>query len=227
MQKIKAYFTIICLSLALFSCSSDTGDGGTTTGTEGGTTKQPVTGGGEKKPDKPKVEIEPKNEFETFLAENLFNIPSASLDESLNKMISPKIGVYLVYKPGAVPIAKKHLSTKELKDSKDAVIEDLVGIGDELNQGGLPYYDCDTWDKEGWFYKEVTNYEILSVTTKHYVESMYSEISDEEMKDIENADASVSHTIIITDLFMELSFGKIDGEWKLVVINTADYDCGA
>ncbi|MGB0522792.1 MAG: hypothetical protein ACPGJS_07520 [Flammeovirgaceae bacterium] len=211
MKKIQAFLVAICFILGLIACSpSNSGsDGETPKGNAGNSN------------------IKPANDFEAFLVDNLFDVSAGDVEGAIDKMIDPSLGVYLVYKPGALPTVQKHTSAADLKKTQAYLFESFVGVAAQPKKGELPYFDCEAWDKEGCFYKEVTNSNLLQATMTQMSEMLDTAFPEAETKSAEKTDASVSRVMILTDAQLELSFGQVNGAWKLLIINIADFDCGA
>lgn len=211
MKTFNTYFVAICLSLFLISCSSNSGSEG-----DGGSNGKSVNSN-----------IKTANEFEAFVVNNLYNLNAGEIEGAIDKMIDPSLGVYLVYKPGALPNAQKHASSAELKKTQAYIFETFGDISAQPKQGELPFYDCEAWDKEGAFYKEVKNHSLLTNTINQMMEMLETEFPDEEKAAVEKVDASVSRVMVLTDAQLELGFGQVNGAWKLLYINIAEFDCGA
>ncbi len=124
-------------------------------------------------------------------------------------------------------IPKRFTSAEDLKTTFSYIDETFVQIKEVPKKGELPYYDCETFDKEGNFYKEVEKGGRIQMAMNDQKELLYTEFPEEEVTQMIKADNATSIIMVSTNAQIEMGFGKVNGEWRLITVNIADYDCGA
>ena len=238
-NRLKNIAVLLCCLFVLGACSSDSGDNnGGTDVTDGGEINEKNTLLDEKNTVDPPVNTDfskedklasAEGDFSTFFKMNFSKQGKEQIMNNIDAMIDPSIGVYLVYKPGAMPVPKRCTSAEELKETFAYLNESLVQIQcEEVKESeALPYYDCESFDMEGCVFKKVEEGGSLVAAQEQMTELMFTEFSDEEKAQAQKADEAVSVVLVATDAAVSMSFGKVDGKWKIIVINIADYDCGA
>ena len=168
-----------------------------------------------------------KGDFASFFTSGIGSANKTQTLNSIDGMIDPTLGAYLIYKPGAMSTPVRFTSVEELKSIFSSIDEALALIDCKPVEGELPYYDCDSFDKEGCYYKNTSNGNALQDYMKQMEEMLFSEFTDAEKTNAENADGAVSTVVVSTNAYVEMGFGRINGEWKLITINIAKFDCGA
>jgi len=212
--QIFKYSYVVLTAFLLAACSGGGESGGGSTNNGGGGSVEEVNEAA-------------TADFPTFYKANFSTTDKEQMFANINAMIDPSIGAYLIYKPGALPIPQKFTSADELQQAFGTIGESLILLGCEPAAGDLPYYDCDSFDKEGCFFKETNNGTALNNCIQMVEDSYLREFSDAEKAGASKADQAVSTVMVSTKAYVEMSFGKVDGKWKLITINIAAFDCGA
>lgn len=174
--------------------------------------------------------------------------------ENLNKLIHPKIGLYIIYRIGTVDIwinIKKICLDNSCLDSldipywyKEAMIVQKVGENYKLETTKDDIIiECDSISKKGLFY--IDNEEskkLLTNTIKMYSKSISFDKSVESEKEIEKQKIEIksiehwennTHRIVLSynkeDNYFENTFifyvTNIEGKWYLTTVDFVSTDC--
>ncbi len=222
MKLYKTSIAFFLFSFILFSCASDGGEsadnGIAEGGGDSGETNRLVS-----EDTKP---MDLSADFSAMFAAGFIGKSKEQVLENIDRMIDKEIGAYLIYKPGAAAIPKRFTSAEDLKTTFAYIDETFVQIKDVPKKGELPYFDCESFDKEGNYYKEVERGGRIQMAMNDQKELLFTEFPEEEVTQMTNADNATSIVMVSTNAKIEMSFGKVNGEWRLITVNIADYDCG-
>jgi hypothetical protein len=213
------------MGLWLAGCNSnpsDSGTEGTDTPVEQDGVPQRIAGTNSRPPGSTAAD------FPTFFNEALVGRGSDKIEEALAAVVHPTHGIFVVHKPGAVPKPDFCKNVEELKKVRMSIVEDFARITKEVKEGDLPFYDCDTFDKEGSYFVAMPQPgSVLHDTYKDMAEMMSIDLPAAELDAAKQQDGRITHVAVSTDAGMQLGFGQIDGRWYLLSIDVALYDCGA
>lgn len=219
MKLYKTSIALLLFSFGLFSCSSDGGNQGTEGETDSVESNKLLS-----EDTKP---MDLSADFPTMFATGFIGKSKEQVLANIDKMIDKEIGAYLIYKPGVAAIPKRFTSAEDLKTTFAYIDETFVQIKEVPQKGELPYFDCESFDKEGNFYKEVEKGGRIQMAMNDQKELLYTEFPEEEVTQMIKADNATSIIMVSTNAQIEMGFGKVNGEWRLITVNIADYDCGA
>jgi hypothetical protein len=218
MKLYKTSIAFFVFSFILFSCASDGGGEGTEGDTDSGEPKKIVS-----ENTKP---LDLSADFPTMITTAFIGKSKETVLANIDKMIDKEMGAYLIYKPGVPIIQKRFGSAEELKKIYVYVDDALVAIKETPQKGGLPYFDCESFDKEGNYYKEVEKGGRIQMAMEEEKNILYVDFPEDEVKMMENADNATQVIMVSTNGQVEMSFGKVNDEWKIITINIADFECG-
>ncbi|MFT5618592.1 MAG: hypothetical protein ACI85I_001827 [Arenicella sp.] len=218
MKLYKTSIAFLLCSFVLFSCASDGGEG-----TEGETDN----GGSNKIVSENTKPMDLSEDFPTMFSSAFIGKSKEQVLANIDKMIDKEIGAYLIYKPGVAAIQKRVTSAEDLKSTFAYIDETLVQFKEAPKKGELPYFDCETFDKEGNFYKEVEKGGRVQMAMNDEKNLLYTDFPEEEVTKMVNADNATSVVMVSTNAQVEMGFGKVNGKWRIITVNIADFDCGA
>jgi hypothetical protein len=148
--------------------------------------------------------------------------------EDLKAVIHPEKGVYFNMKAGVMPVVKLYKNIEEIQKDFPDFKKELSDVKCKRPKNeALPEYDCNDFSKSGCFYQEFANSTVLLEAYKAQTEAVAEEIKDDLAASYIGMDASITHTVIMTKSMLQLYFGKIDGNWFLIYVDLAKFDCGA
>ncbi|MEM6261241.1 MAG: hypothetical protein AAGI38_01950 [Bacteroidota bacterium] len=160
-------------------------------------------------------------------AEALMDILSSGDFSSANVMVHPDKGFYYLYRPGAYDVLRACKNFKEIFEVSDWLESQFKTNTCKLEAGAIPDFDCESFSKEGCFLSDVNNYSRASDIMKGTNEAELTTYDAGDIEEVKNLEATIKVQVLDTDLRIALYFGQIDGEWYLLVMDTASYDCSA
>lgn len=150
---------------------------------------------------------------------------------TLNKLVNPAWGIYIVYRPGAsdnfaiidsIDFKNPEPHYYEFEDFKTTAT---------LSYAPLPTFDCGTekWSKNGLFCDSTANPTTLSQIAdfmQTYNEAKYSE---DQLQKIKNIEKSSFRVIATGEGYLSFIFQLtlLDGKWYLTLIDRAYGGCDA
>lgn len=149
--------------------------------------------------------------------------------ESLASYVDPTRGVYVITRPGAMDDVEHHADFDDIVASGNAwILEALEGPACELSSG-MPALGChaDEPYPSGCFHEAVVDYGRMTAVASFRQDHEEASYSDEEMHALATAESQIRARVALADAKVTLYFGRIDGQWVLLVIDAAEQDCGA
>lgn len=142
--------------------------------------------------------------------------------------IHPEKGYYLLTHPGAVSVPVHFQKIEDLFGQAPWLQKGMTSLSPTTTVGPLPEFDCgDMFSKEGSFLNECPPYGEISelmATLSAYELGSYEQDQIDQAKDLEQY---ITHALIDTEEAIGFYFGQIEGQWYLLVIDIATYDCSA
>lgn len=224
MKRLRFCFLLATLTLWLVGCSStsSTTDGGDP---DGGQSLVDNNSGDENT--NTSAPRSNSSDFETFFNESLVGRNNDNIEDAVKALIHPDMGVFLIYKPGAIQRPTHCKTIQDLKDIRPSIVDEFTGIKSKAQKGELPFYDCDFFDKKGTYYMSGEKNGML-VSLYHEMEEMLSmEANPEELAAAQKADDATTVELVNTESFLQMSFGQVEGKWYILSIDIAVFDCGA
>lgn len=144
----------------------------------------------------------------------------------IEKYINSRTGFFVLDNPGAFSFPEYFTSYNQI-----VMLDSESGIGylnhmktkcGDITKGSVPVYSCDDerWDKEGCFYGEANSPGL----SRLYMSLLQFELIDQTSFDsridlARNIDNQITHFIYSTDESVGFYFARINGEWKLLLID--------
>lgn len=171
-------------------------------------------------------EYKTERKFALFLRDFFVKTAQSGNIESLEELVHPDYGIFIVDKPTSFAIINRFESLEEIINNFPYFTNHLQGLTcNSPKAGELPKFDCKDFNKQGCFYLKLKNANTITNKIKR-IESSISETCTKEEKQIaKELDVKIEHIVVMTESFIQLAFAQIDGKWYLVMIDTANYDC--
>lgn len=222
------FFVLICLSIGVISCRNNKKEDKAVKIAQDSTPLDTIS-----KPDT--IEKEVKKEDTETLEEVLEKIAKAYTDQdskTINNYIHPKLGIYIIYRPGALDSYVHQSSFNFSKPVPEYHSYEKLSYKGPLKAGKLPAFDCGTmkWDKLGFFYDKKSRPNELSQTAKFMNEILDAKINQTELQRLRNIETR-SYRAIMTSNESEEPFvfhvTKEGEKWYITVIDRAYAGCDA
>jgi len=222
------FFVLICLSIGVISCRNNKKEDKAVKIAQDSIPLDTIS-----KPDT--IEKEVKKEDTETLEEVLEKIAKAYTDQdskTINNYIHPKLGIYIIYRPGALDSYVHQNSFNFSKPVPEYHSYEKLSYKGPLKAGKLPVFDCGTmkWDKLGFFYDRKSRPNELSQTAKFMNEILDAKINQAELLRLRNIETR-SYRAIMTSNESEEPFvfhvTKEGEKWYITVIDRAYAGCDA
>ena len=222
------FFVLICLSIGVISCRNNKKEDKAVKIAQDSIPLDTIS-----KPDT--IEKEVKKEDTETLEEVLEKIAKAYTDQdskTINNYIHPKLGIYIIYRPGALDSYVHQSNFNFSKPVPEYHSYEKLNYKGPLKAGKLPVFDCGTmkWDKLGFFYDKKSRPNELSQTAKFMNEILDAKINKTELQRLRNIETR-SYRAIMTSNESEEPFvfhvTKEGEKWYITVIDRAYAGCDA
>lgn len=167
-------------------------------------------------------------ETETAFAEKVMNALSAA--NAIEQFIDTEKGVLYMYRQGVfdhIVIAKNYTSLKSANNQVDASLKRINCKSLEMKSVA---FDCDKGFKEkGCFLSPVQGYHDVSerAAALNGIKGGVKKYSAQEISAEKEMETMVTHQLIITEKYLLLGLGKVNGKWRVITIDTSKFDCSA
>ncbi|WP_104384704.1 hypothetical protein [Sphingobacterium sp. HMA12] len=222
------FFVLICISIGIFSCRNNKKEDKAVKIAQDSIPLDTIS-----KPDT--LEKEVKKEDTETLEQVLEKIAKAYTDQdskTINSYIHPKLGIYIIYRPGALDSYVHQNNFNFSKPVPEYHSYEKLSYKGPLKTGKLPVFDCGTmkWDKLGFFYDKKSRPNELSQTAKFMNEILDAKITGNELQRLRNIEVR-SYRAIMTSNESEEPFvfhvTKEGEKWYITVIDRAYAGCDA
>jgi len=222
------FFVLICLSIGVISCRNNKKEDKAVKIAQDSIPLDTIS-----KPDT--IEKEVKKEDTETLEEVLEKIAKAYTDQdskTINNYIHPKLGLYIIYRPGALDSYVHQSNFNFSKPVPEYHSYEKLSYKGPLKAEKLPAFDCGTmkWDKLGFFYDKKSRPNELSQTAKFMNEILDAKIDRTELQRLRNIETR-SYRAIMTSNESEEPFvfhvTKEGEKWYITVIDRAYAGCDA
>ncbi|WP_286856853.1 MULTISPECIES: hypothetical protein [Sphingobacterium] len=222
------FFVLVCISIGVFSCRNNKKEDKAVKIAQDSIPLDTIS-----KPDT--LEKEVKKEDTETLEQVLEKIAKAYIDQdskTINNYIHPKLGIYIIYRPGALDSYVHQNNFSFTKPVPEYHSYEKLSYKGPLKAGKLPVFDCGTmkWDKLGFFYDKKSRPNELSQTAKFMNEILDAKITGNELKRLRNIEIR-SYRAIMTSNESEEPFvfhvTKEGEKWYITVIDRAYAGCDA
>lgn len=147
----------------------------------------------------------------------------------IKPFIHPDYGFFLIDHPGAFSIPYELSSIEDLKKKDSRLTKGMADFCGVPEVGELPSFTCETqFSKQGCFFNRLpAPYQGVTDLMNALLEAEISRFEQAPLQKAVGLEKIASHQLIDTQTAISLLFGKSDGKWCLLVIDTASYDCSA
>lgn len=162
-----------------------------------------------------------------FAQKIMDNLNSAN---AIEQFIDAEKGVLYMYRLGVFDHITSAKDYQTLKTSHEQIESELRNLGCKSLEMREVAFDCDKGFKEkGCFLSAVEGYNDFSEKTRalNSLKGGPKKYSAKEMSQEKEMEAMVTHQLVITEKYLLLGLGKINGKWCVITIDTAKFDCSA
>lgn len=165
---------------------------------------------------------------EAFATQVLSLIQAGKLIE-LQALCPDNMAPLLMVRSGAYSFPSQFATSDELAQRASWLTEGMAGLSTRITKGDLPSFDCDDlFSKEGTFLGEIGGlYNEVSALMKDIESADLDKYDAARYASVKNVEKYVTHSVIDTESGMSFCIGEVNGEWKLLVLDFASYDCSA
>ena len=145
-----------------------------------------------------------------------------------HQYIHPQKGYYLITHPGAVSIPFQFQKIDEMFGQAPWFKNGMTQLNPSPKEEALPDFDCgDMFSKEGSFLHECPPYDGVSDLMKTLAEYELGSFEQDQIDTALDLEQYVTHALIDTKEALAFYFGQIEGQWYLLIVDIASYDCSA
>lgn len=150
---------------------------------------------------------------------------------ALNELIDDNMGAICITRKGVFDHIDVYKDAKVMAGKDKNVMDMLKGLKcSDMQVREIPKFDCDKGFREkGCFLAPISEFHEVTEKARALNETKEPIVSStaRQVSEYANIEALVTHQIVITDKYLRLGIGKIEGKWCILVIDTAKYDCSA
>lgn len=150
---------------------------------------------------------------------------------ALNEMIDDDLGAICITRKGVFDHIDTYKDAKLMAANDKEIMSWLKGLKcNNLQVKEIPAFDCDKGFKEkGCFLAPVNGFAEVTERAKAIssIKDGVQKINARQISEFQNVETLVTHSLVITEKGLMLGLGKVNGKWRVLVINTAKYDCSA
>lgn len=163
------------------------------------------------------------------LATEVLGLIQAGKLTQLQALCPDNIAPLLMVRSGAYSFPSQFATSDELADRASWLVEGMAGISTRITKGDLPTFDCDDlFSKEGTFLGEIEgSYDDVSALMKDIESADLDKYDTSRYTSVKEVEKYVTHRVIDTESGLSFCIGEVNGEWKLLVLDFASYDCSA
>lgn len=148
---------------------------------------------------------------------------------AIRDLVHPELGYYYLYSPGALDAAQHFSSLDDLRAEAPWMGEGMPEIDTRPMQAPLPSFSCrDFFSKEGCFLQALDQpFDGISTLQQQLVQADIISPDAINTDRVQRIEQAISTQVIDTDAYLAFYFGQIEGQWYLLVVDQATYDCSA
>ncbi len=148
---------------------------------------------------------------------------------ALDNIIHPEKGFFFITRPGAIDAVYHLYKSEEIVSQANTpwIKDKLSDISCNIQAIDLPSYDCDNFSSQGCFLAPVGNVDRISGLMGALEQASIRSFSPEEQGDANSMEDFISYELVVTESYLSMLFGIIDGRWYLLVLDAAKFDCSA
>ncbi len=163
--------------------------------------------------------------FEEFFQSSFVGKTSSELNVNLSNLVHPTVGIYFIHRPGSVAEVRWFRNWQSVLTTNE-MNQLLVMLGCQPQNAPLPEFDCmNEFSKRGCFYQHQSSSSWIWNKLNKLRKSSILELSDREAATAQKSDSLTSISMVITEAYVRMHFGKIEGKWYLLLIDHEDFDC--
>lgn len=165
---------------------------------------------------------------EAFATQVLGLIQTGKLSE-LQALCPNNMAPLLMVRSGAYSFPSQFASSEELAERASWLTGGMAGLSTRITKGDLPSFDCDDlFSKEGTYLGETgAAYDDVSSLMKDIESADLDKYDNAKYTSVKEVEKYVTHRVIDTQSGLSFCIGEVNGEWKLLVLDFASYDCSA
>lgn len=169
-----------------------------------------------------------EEETETAFAEKV--LANLNSPNAIEQFMDSEKGALYMYRQGVfdnIVVAKNYAA---LKNANQGVAAELKNLGCKSIEMKEVRFDCDKeFSAKGCFLFPVNGYNDFSKKTAELnkIKGGIKTYSAKEINTEKEMETMVTHELIITEKYLLLGIGKINGKWRVITIDAAKFDCSA
>lgn len=145
----------------------------------------------------------------------------------INNYIDPKRGLIFVVQPGAFR-TPYFVRTAEDMFAAQSVLKNKASFSCAVKLEAIPSFSCEEgFSKEGCFLGSISDFKGFSELMKALNDSGAGQYDAAELAKAAELEGFISMKLVDTKSGISLYFGQIDGQWRLLAVDTAEYECAA
>lgn len=179
--------------------------------------------------DSPEAMRTEQEETPQSFAETILSIIQSGRIKELDRYCPETNKPLVMVRSGAYTFPSTFSSIQELIDHASWLEDSYSSLHTRVTKGELPGFDCDDlFTNQGTFVGAVSQpYEDVSTLMKDIEQADLDSYDEATYSRVRGTEQFVTHRLIDTETGLSFCFGKINGEWKLLVMDFASYDCSA
>lgn len=165
---------------------------------------------------------------EAFATQVLGLLQAGKLTE-LQALCPESMAPLLMVRSGAYSFPSQFSSGAELGERASWLTEGMSGLPTRITKGELPTFDCDDlFSTEGTFLGEIDGaYDEVSSLMREIESADLDKYEPSRFSSVKEVEKYVTHRVIDTESGLSFCIGQVEGQWKLLVLDFASYDCSA
>lgn len=161
--------------------------------------------------------------------ESLLSHISGDASKGLTSIINPEVGFFFITRPGALDAVYHLFSAEEIVSEANTpwIIDELSGVSCQIALEDLPSYNCDNFSKKGCFLSQVNDPDRISKLMEALEQANITSFSSTQQKRAVDTEQLITYELVITEKYLSMLFGQVEGKWYLLLLDAAKYDCSA
>ncbi len=169
-----------------------------------------------------------EEETEMVFAEKV--LASLNSANAIEQFMDSEKGTLYMYREGIFDHIVSGNTLASLKKSHNSIDKELKHLGCKTLEMKAITFDCDKeFSAKGCFLSPVNDYHDFSKKAEaiNKVKGGLRNYTSQEMTAQQAMETLVTHTLIVTDKYLLLGLGKVNGKWRVITIDTSKFDCSA
>lgn len=166
--------------------------------------------------------------FQDFFEKNFVGKSEKGILIGLENARHPPFGIYLLYAAGVNPVLAPYQNTTQMLEALPDLPQNLADLNCTLSEEKFPQPNEDgDFEKKGCFLKNVAQHTLISEKYEEISRLLLLTYEDDELQQAEKADKIISKIVLSTEKGVKMAFGKIEGKWRLILLDFYSYQFGA